>query len=247
MGVVLGAALVAGALAVAVATGLLLHDTSTPVSIADVVARFRERAGAAEGRDGVYRYLTRGEESVDVLGGAHHRYPRTTSITVVGVPCGTRLQWEPLKEGKASWTLCTTARGVELQGSSVSHRFFGQSDTTTYDCGGSVLLPAQESAGATSPFHCRSSRGRETGTARVLGFEAIAVGGKPLDAVHVRTAATVMGGDTGREVTDWWFDVRDGLPLRIALLVRGNRSILIGTVHYREDATLLLLSTTPLR
>jgi len=245
---VLAAAVVAGALAVAVATGLLLHDTSTPVSIADVVARFRERAGATGGRDGVYRYLTRGEESVDVLGGAHHRYPRTTSITVVGVPCGTRLQWEPLREGTASWTLCTTARGVELQGYSESHRFFGQSDTTTYDCGGSVLLPTKESVGATSPFHCRSSRGRETGTGRVLAFETITVEGASLEAVHVRTAATVRGGDTGREVTDWWFDVRNGLPLRIDLESRtGRDEPIVGTVHYREDASLRLVSTRPLR
>ncbi len=247
VGVVLVVALAAGGLAAAVAGGLLLHDTATPVSIADVVARFHQRGGPAGSRDGVYLYLTRGGESVDALGGAHHRYPGTTSITSVGAPCGVRLDWEPLRERSATWTLCTTPHGVELRRFAVSHRFFGLGDTTAYSCAGSVLLPAHESAGATSPFHCRSSRGREAGTAHVVGFQPVSVKGTALSAVHVRTVAHVTGGDHGTEITDWWFDVRNGLPLRIDLESRTSRGIFVGTVHYREDASLRLLSTKPLR
>jgi len=248
LGVVVVVALVVGGLAIAVATGLLLHDTSTPVSIAEVVARFHRRGTAAGAGDGVYVYLTRGSESVDALGGARHRYPERTSITSVGVRCGVRLRWEPLKERSATWTLCRTARGVELLGFQVSHKFFGQGDTTAYTCAGSVLLPADEPAGATSPFHCRSDRGREAGDVRVVGFDFIPVQAADLRAVHVRTTANVTGGDHGTEVTDWWFDVRNGLPLRIDLESRTGRELpIVGTVHYREDASLRLLSTRPLR
>jgi hypothetical protein len=248
VGLVLAVALVAGGLALAVSTGLLLHDTSTPVSIAQVVAQFHRRGTAAGARDGVYVYVTQGSESVDALGGTKHRYPPRTSITSVGVRCGVRLRWEPLEERSATWTFCTTPRGVELLGFQVSHRFFAQGDTTTYECAGSVLLPAREPAGATSPFHCRSSHGRETGDARVVGFQTVSVAAKPLSAVHVRTTANVSGGDHGTEITDWWFDVRNGLALRIDLESRTGRDLpIVGTVHYREDASLHLLSTRPLR
>jgi hypothetical protein len=240
--------LVAGGLVAAFETGLLLDDTATPVSIADVVARFRQQAHSAKGFDGVYVYATRGDESVDALGGAHHRYPPRTSITAVGVKCGLKLRWDALKERTATWTLCTTPRGLELQGFGVSHEFFGQSDSTSYVCAGSVLLPVGESAGATTTFHCRFDRGREGGSSRVVGFETVPVGGAQLDAVHVQTVAHVSGGDHGTETTDWWFGVRNGLPLRIGLVSRtGREEPIVGTVHYREDATLRLVSTKPLR
>src|SRR5262249_28469811 len=195
--------LVAGGLALAIETGLLLHDTSTPVSIAEVVARFHPRGGTAGQRDGVYVYATRGTESADALGGTTHHYPRQTSIRSVGVACGVRLLWQPLEERSTTWTLCKTSRGVELLGFQVSHKFFGQGDTTAYTCAGSILLPARQPDGATSPFHCRSDHGQEAGAARVIGFESLPVEGAPLSAVHVRTVAHVSGGDGGTRITHW--------------------------------------------
>ena len=240
--------LVAGGLALAIETGLLLHDTSTPVSIAEVVARFHPRGGPVGLRDGVYVYATRGSESVDALGGATHHYPKRTSITSVGVACGVRLRWQPLEERSATWTLCRTARGVELLGFQVSHRFFGQGDTTAYSCAGSILLPTREPDGATSPFRCHSDRGKEAGSAHVVGFESVPVKGTPRKVVHVRTVAHVSGGDEGTEITDWWFDVQNGLVLGIDLESHTGRGLpIVGTVHYREDASLRLLSTTPLK
>jgi hypothetical protein len=239
--------LVAGGLVAAFETGLLLEDTATPVSIAEVVARFRQQAHRPRGFDGVYVYVTQGEESIDALGGAHHRYPKRTSITAVGVKCGLRLHWDALQERTATWTLCTTPRGLELDAFKVSHEFFGQGDSTSYACAGSVLLPLDESVGAESPFRCRSDRGREAGDGKVVAFEPVPVGGAQLNAVHVQTVARVSGGDHGTETTDWWFDVRNGLPLQIGLASRTSRGFALGDIHYREDATLRLLSTKPLR
>jgi hypothetical protein len=239
--------LVAGALAAAVGFGLLLHDTATPVSIQDVVRRFREGGSGPGGLDGVYLYATRGGESVDALSGAHHRYPAKTSVTVVTVPCGVKLTWEPLEGRSATWTLCATGLGIELHAWAVAHRFFGQSDRTSYACSRTVLVPSGEATDGTSPFRCRSGRGRETGEVRVLGLQEVSVGGAQLRAVHVQTVATVKGGDHGTERTDWWLDERTGLPLRIALLNRTSRGFFLGNVHYREDADFRLVSTTPLR
>ena len=137
--------------------------------------------------------------------------------------------------------------GVELDSSQVVHRFFGRTDRTTYTCSGSVLMPAHVTSGATSPFRCRSSRGREAGQARVIGLQEVSVAGVRMSALHVRTVARVTGGDHGTEIVDWWFDGRNLLPIRIGLTSRTSRGFFIGDVHYREDAELRLGSMTPLR
>lgn len=246
-GLVLAVVLVAGGLAAAVASGLLLHDTARPASVEDALRRFRERSHDPGELEGVYLYATRGGESLDALGGAHHRYPPTTSVTAVRVPCGLRLRWEALEGRSMTWTLCTTATGVELRSSEEVHRFFGQTDRTSYACTGSLLLPAHAEAGATRSFRCRSSRGSEAGEARVAGLEDLRVGGGRVSAVRVRTTSSVTGGDRGTETVDWWLDAHTGLPLRILLTSRTSRPMLLGRVHYREDADLRLLSTNPRR
>jgi hypothetical protein len=236
-----------GAIAAAIAGGWLLNDTTTPTSIQDVLERFHEGERGTGELDGVYLYATRGAESVDAIGGARHRYPKTSSITVVTEPCGMRLLWEPLEERSATWTLCATPRGIELSGWEVVHEFFGQRDSTTYACTESVLVPAEQAPGAMSTLDCRSGSGRQMGDTRFIGVEEVATAGRRLRAVHVRTVGRVSGGDEGTETTDWWLDERTGLPLRIGLSSRTSRSILIGEVHYAEDADLRLRSTTPLR
>jgi hypothetical protein len=245
VGIVIVVVLIAGALAAAVAFGLLLHDTATPVSIPEVVQRFRE--GKRGTLDGVYLYSTRGGEAVDALGGAHHRYPAKTTITAVRVPCGVRLRWEALEERSTTWTLCATKLGIELQSWQVAHRFFGQSDRTSYDCSRSVLVPESSTPKEVNAFRCRSSRGREEVRAQVVGLEDVPVAGAMLTAVHVRTVGRVTGGDHGMEIVDWWLDQRTVLPVWIRLESRTSRPLFVGDVHYRENADLRLLSKTPLR
>jgi hypothetical protein len=244
-GAVLVPLVVAGGIAVAIWSGLLLNDKATPVSIQDVLERFHEGERGSGELDGVYLYGTRGQESIDVLGGAKHRYPKATTITLVTVPCGMRLLWQPFEERSVTWRLCASNAGIELAEWEVAHEFFGQGDRTAYTCTASVLVPADESNA--SPLSCRSEHGEQKGDTRVLGVEGVAVGDSRLEAVHVRTEGQVTGGDGGTETTDWWLDERSGLPLRIVLSNRTSRSVLVGKVHYREDADLRLRSTKPLR
>jgi len=232
--------LLAGAVEVARGTGILLHDSAKPASIADALRRFRAGGDAAGKLDGVYLYATRGQESVDALGGAHHRYPATTSITVLGVPCGVQLRWDALKGRSTTWTLCAAATGAELGSEQIVHTFFGQVDRTGYVCAGTELLRA-------GPFRCRSSRARESGTVEVVGRERVEVGGKAVQAEHVRTTATIAGADQGRETVDWWLSTESGLPLRLAFSSRTSRKTFVGRVHYAEDAVLRLDWLTPRR
>ena len=121
----------------------------------------RPAARAAEKLDGVYLYATKGGESVDALGGAHHRYPATTTITAMGAPCGVKLRWDALQGRSTTWTLCSTKAGVELGTEEVVHTFFGQADDTTYACAGSELLRSGTLAcrsGARPPGRDRARR-----------------------------------------------------------------------------------------
>ncbi len=222
------------------AGGFLLHDTAKPASIQDAVQRFQAGGTGGGKLDGVYVYATKGGESIDALGGAHHRYPATTSITAVGAPCGVKLRWDALQGRSTTWTLCSTRAGVELGTEEVVHTFFGQTDDTTYACAGSELLRS-------GSFRCRSGRGRQDGTVRVLGRGSLEVGGKPVSVLHVRTVATISGGDQGAETVDWWLGTATGLPIQVAFTSRTSRKTVVGRVHYAEDAELRLLSLTPKR
>jgi hypothetical protein len=240
-----GLAAVAAALGVAHATGLLLDDSARPALVGDVVERYRSSPHTAAGLSGVYLYATRGSESIDALGGALHRYPARTAITVRPVSCGLSLRWQPLAERVTTWTLCMRGSMIELRAIDQLHRFFGQDDHTRYACTGGVIVPGT-AGGAASAFGCRAGAGREAISVRRLGVAAVTVAGRRLEAAHVKTVARVGGENRGSETIEWWLDGR-GLPLRIVLRSRTSRHVFLGTVNYREDAELQLLSTTPRR
>ncbi len=245
LAILLGALVVGGGLAAAVAGGLLLHDTAEPASVAAAVARLGVRSTGG-GIGGVYVYETRGGESVSAVVSAHHVYPARTGITVVPAACGIRLRWEALQGRSTTWTLCRTRLGLELRVSAEAHRFFGQDDRTTYTCDGAVLEPAAGESGD-RPFRCRSGRDRQAGRLSLLGREDVRVGGRVVPALHVRTVARIEGGDSGTETVDWWLKPASGLPLRLVLTSRTSRPLPIGRARYREEATLRLVSTVPRR
>lgn len=234
LGLVIALVLVGGGLGAAVAGGWLLHDTAKPASVSSVVARLRTSGG----KGAVYVYATRGSESINAFVSARHVYPLRTAVTIVPASCGHRLTWAALEGRRTTWLLCRTGRGLELRAETEVHKFFGQSDRTTYSCTGAVL------GAHDATYTCRSSRGSESGWVFALGHESVAVGGRSLEALNVRTVGRVKGGDSGTEVTDWWFDA-NGLPLRIGFTSRTSRPLKVGRAHYRESADLRLVSTTP--
>ena len=195
-------------------------------------------------------YATTGGESIDVLGGARHHYPVQTSITARRVPCGLHLEWAALVGRSTSWTLCSTAAGIELSGSDERHKFFWQSDRTTYACEGALLVPAGDAASAGAAGHdfvCTAPKAREAGQAQLVGPETITVGGVAMPTIHARTVGAISGENDGTETADWWLDTATALPVRIVLRSRTSRETVVGLTHYNEDAELRLLSMTPER
>ena len=235
------AAAIVVALGAAWAGGLLFADSARPASVEAALNLFRASDPRPQTLDGVYTYATRGQESLDVLGGTRHPYPATTTITVVEVPCGVRLRWDALAGRSTTWTLCTRTPGPNLRAIDEVHSFFGRHDRTLYVC----TPPA---TGNTDRFDCRSKHDVQTGREIGAAPARFDVGGQRLQALHYRTTGRVSGADRGTETTEWWLDSQGGLPLE---LVGSNRTSrlepLIGRAHYREDVTLRLVSTTPLR
>ncbi len=239
-GLVLAAAIATG-LGAAWAGGLLFTDTARPASVESALQRFRASDPRPHALDGVYTYATRGEESLDVLGGTRHPYPATTTITVVEVPCGVRLRWDALAGRSTTWTLCTRAPGPKLRALDEVHSFFGRHDSTAYVC-------APPANGSTGSFHCRSRHDVQTGEEIGAPPVRIDVGGQPVQTQRYRTVGRVTGTDRGTETTEWWLDSHSGLPVELVVSNRTSRpEPLIGLARYREDVTLRLVSTTPLR
>jgi hypothetical protein len=236
---VLAVAALAAVLGAVWASGLLSSDTAQPAAAGSALERFRASDPHPGPLDGVYTYRTRGGESLDVLGGSRHRYPETTTITVVEIPPCVRLRWDALAGRSTTWTLCTASRSVVLRRLDEIHSFFGQTDRTLYAC-------TPQSGGGR--FHCRSRHGVETGRESVAGYVGLDVGSVRVRALRVRMTARISGGNRGIETVDWWLVPREALPLELVISSRTSRSEpLIGQAQYQEDAALRLLSMTPER
>ncbi len=229
-------ALILGALAFAAfGVSRIATDSTKPVPHGCALSKFRVAVKHPVGYEGVYTYETTGTESIDALTGATHHYPATTTITVIRKGCGVQLQWDALDGRSTTWMLCTVHGAVQLRGVRETHTFFKKTDHTNYTC---------TQSGA--HFTCTSSRGVATGKVTPLGESMVSVHSVLSASLVVRIEATVTGKAHGTEATEWWLAPRTLLPLRVVVVSRTSRKEpLVGTVHYREDAKLALISRTP--
>jgi len=257
LGVAIGALVIAGIVGARV--GLFARDHVKAVTVEQALQRFRDNDRAVQQLEGVYAVTTTGSESVDVLGGARHRYPATTTLTVTRSACGLHLDWRVLESRMTTWDLCSAAAGIELRATTEQHRFFWETDTTHYTCSGALLTAAAGTAATTTlsadgrgpaavrRYRCTTAKGFEDGEIHELGIEKVLVGDVTHTAVHVRTTATIGGANRGTETAEWWLDTDTALPLRIVLSSRSGRKTIVGNVHYRENADLRLSSLVPRR
>jgi hypothetical protein len=252
-----GAAAVVAAATLAAIGGwhLLRRDDVEPATVADAVASFRaqEASAAATGHPatpiptGVYVYETDGFEQTDALGGATHRYPSTSTISVTGDPCGVLLRWDVLDGRSTTWQLCLGSDGWTQKVRDERHTFFGIGDQTTYRCPGTAFRPQGDKPGTTFSVACRAGEATERGRGRVVGRESCSVGPSAVECAHVRTRTTFGGGTSGTATFDFWLDRTMGLPIAIEMVSRTTNGSLIGDVHYEEEVSLRLTSLTPRR
>lgn len=250
----LAALLLAGG-ALALSWYFLLRDTPEPASLEGAVTRFREDdrpAGSAlpvpTPEPGVYVYATSGSESVDVLFGSSHEYPERTTITVAQGGCGLLLRWDALSTRSTTWDVCPSSEGWAIRSYSEVHRFFGQTERTTYVCdAASLWAPASQTAGATFERHCATKDTTENSAGRVVGVEMLPVGDVQLETVHLALSLALKGRTEGTGTIDLWLATDNGLVARLRLTNDNATDSAIGAVGYREVARLDLVSMEPRR
>jgi hypothetical protein len=260
---------IAGALVIVVATVVvarktLLRDRARTVSTRQALDRFRSESTSTVTPStvappttvmplrtlppiGVYRYATRGEESVDALGGATHRYPDETTITVTSDGCGVLFRWDALRERRDEWRLCAMEQGL-VQGDGLQyHEFFAQPEPEAVVCPNPpVMLPAVAKAGPAIEVDCTLDGDPWVVYWQVIGRETRTVAGTAVDTVHVRQSVNDAT-DIGEQSTvDWYLDDH-GLPIAVTATKRSKSTSPIGAVLYREDYSLSLESLVPAR
>ena len=248
---VAGVAAVAGAVAVGLfgAWWFLLRDVAEPATVGEAVTAYREQGNTRSSSipPGVYVYATDGSEQTDALGGVTHRYPRTSTITVSGAPCGAALRWDVLRGRSTTWTVCTGTSSWSKRSAFERHTFFGVTDKTAYSCTSTPFRPDGDRPGTTFTVACSTGKATEDGPGRVVGVEALDVGGTHVPTVHIRTTTSFSGDTTGDSTDDFWLARDSGVPVRITMVSTTTNGSLIGDVHYRERVTLRLTSLTPRR
>ena len=237
-----------------VAVGWVLwHQSSTtPVTVGQAKRSFRSQQ--RPGRrlpglpaPGVYRYRTTGGERLSV-GSVHREFPSMTDVVVVDGKCAS-LDWVPLEEHTEELTECRTPGGTTTPSSTSTERITALSTSEPITCGpGAYLLPSDPVAGSTWSASCTSGNTRIALTGSVIGVATVNVSGKSLAAEHVRVELDFTGDEHGTNPCDYWIAPDDGMVLREVERVDLSESVgPLGTVHYTEQMSISLASTTPLR
>jgi hypothetical protein len=242
---------VAGGLAVAALAGwfFFLRDVAEPTTVGEAVTNFRgtEHGGASPVPAGVYVYRTDGFEKTDALTGVTHRYPKRSTITVTGDPCGVQMRWDVLEGRSTVWTFCIGSDGWALASQDERHTFFGRTEHTDYACTDSTVRPAGDVEGTTSPVSCATSDAEERGTARVVGHRRLGAGGREVPTVRLRKTSVYTGAIRGTSTYDFWLDRKTGVPVGVRMVSRTTNDSAVGDVHYEEVVMLRLVSLRPRR
>jgi hypothetical protein len=206
----------------------LLRDTGEPVAIEDVLAEARGSP--------VLVYETAGFEETDALFGERHEYPARTTISITSSGACNLLRWDALRERSTTWEICRAGDGWALSGYVEVHRFFGQTERTSYRCEpGSAWVPAAPVAGAALERRCSSADTTElsrSGRVTDVSDEAVDID------LELELAGRTRG--SGRFAAS--LRRSDGVPLQLSLVNDNRSSSPIGDVGYREEARLELTS-----
>ena len=198
---------------------------------------------------GVYRYATDGLEGIDVLGGAEHRYPAETTITITHDGCGVLLKWDLLKERSEEWRLCATPQGIEQKKTGAFyHEFFQHGSREEMTCDRGVLVvPGDREPRDVVPLACLLNDRPWLPEWQVLERDSRTVDGVQVQVQHVRMTVTDDDEYWEHVVADWWLDDR-GLPIEMTATKESkSNSGLVGDVVYHETYRVTLVSLTPLR
>lgn len=242
----------AGAFVLLAALGWFLRPRDEPAraTVDEAVRSFRAERGDGgqvgrgdEPAPGVYRYRTRGAESIDspVLDTSHD-YDGVSTIVVSNGRCAERERWQVLDVRWTEAEFCPT-RGGTVGSVTEFHEFFGVGQKDRFSCRGDA---APEKLGDRAASNCEADDSSISTVSRLVGFEPVSVGGAQFDAAHVSSRSKLSGANEGTVRREEWRRRSDGLLLSRSVHSEADSDRAGGT-HYSERYTIELLSTEPRR
>ncbi len=226
------------------------RDEPTRTTVGDAVRSFRdegkhakEAGGSGEPALGVYRYGTRGAESIDspVLNTTHD-YNGVSTVVLSAGRCAERERWQVLDGRWTEGELCTS-HGRTTGAVTEFHEFFGVGQKDAFRCHSKAtsLEP-----GARFSSFCESGDSTIATTTRVIGATKVHVGAAAYDATQVASNSVFEGAESGSARRSEWRRRSDGLLLRRKVESEADTSTAGGS-HYTERYAIRLLSTEPKR
>ncbi len=228
------------------------RDSAVPTSIEEALRAYRAHAAGAAPerpglpRPGVYVYAIDGGESLDAVFDGSHRYAGRATVTVETSPCGVAERFQPLAGRWTEAGICEREGELRLTAVAEAHEFFDRAQLDSYSCRGAGPVPSRYRVGASWRAVCRGESGVLQVDSRIAAAGTVAVGGRRLAAVRIRSRAVVGGDNAGVSIQSEWRRRGDGLLLRRS--VHSEMSVaVLGGGTYSERYSLELLSAVPRR
>jgi hypothetical protein len=227
------------------------RDEPGRATVDDAVRSFRAEnesgkrgSGSEEPPLGVYRYATRGSESIDSpVIDTSHDYEGISTIVLSAGRCAERERWQVLDGRWTEGELCTGAHSKTSGTVTEFHEFFGTGQKDSFRCDGDA---ASLKTGSRFASSCRSEDSSISTRSRVLASGSVAVSGVAFDTIQIESRSTFSGENSGTAERREWRRRSDGLLLRRTVRSEADSSAAGGT-HYTEQYSIRLLSTTPRR
>jgi hypothetical protein len=155
-----------------------------------------------------------------------------------------------------SWRYCPSDGGMGEAGGQTFQRWnfgaFVNETTSTFECDAAVVRSGQRPGDEWRHRCTGTSTGVEgtttsAGPFRYVGTETLTIGGRKVAAYRYHRERTTSGNQTGTEVTEAWFAVANGMPLRNERHLEATTDTIIGKVDYTEDGEFQLADLEPER
>ncbi|MEU7588358.1 hypothetical protein AB0A95_18955 [Micromonospora sp. NPDC049230] len=221
-----------------------LGAPALPVAARDKIKGFTVPAA------GVYSYRTQGHDSIEYDGDSYDRpFPTETYARVHHAGgCVWELYFTPIEEHTDAHRQCSAPGEYLCLAHMQKVSFAGISGDETHHCNPAMIQVGGKAsaAGGVEETVCEAHGNRARIVIKYIGEENVTVEGVSRPTHHVRIDSYVKGaGLDGTAVADAWFDVTDGLYLKLVREadVTVDRDGNKGT--YRIQASYELESRTP--
>ena len=196
---------------------------------------------------GVYVYDTHGYEQADVLGGARHDYPGTTTMTLTSTGCGVDMRWTPIEQRFDDWDTCVDGSALRLRTYTTHHEFFGQSEEHEFNCSGVDIRPDVDTPGTVTTGTCTDANGPNHATTKttVIGPDIVEVQGVAVPAIEFHLEQYLSGDMNGSEISDIWLRPSDGLLMRWTSVIEAKGKTVFGQTHFHEEDSITLTDVAP--